>query len=235
MMKLRDWEDLPKNMQTKEVWKYYQILTRKRKSIVVKRVFDIVFAIILLIVLSPVMLVISIMIALDSKGGVFFHQVRVTTYGKKFYIHKFRTMVKDTSRDESQVAANNDERVTRVGKILRRSRLDEIPQLINVLNGDMSFVGTRPETIRYVKKYNREMLATLLLPAGITSEASICYKDEADLLNIADDLDAAYLSKILPAKMEYNLESIRRFSFLGEIRTLLRTVKAVGGKNNVEV
>lgn len=230
MMKLRDWEDLPKNMQTKEVWKYYQILTRKRKSIVVKRVFDIVFAIILLIVLSPVMLVISIMIALDSKGGVFFHQVRVTTYGKKFYIHKFRTMVKDTSRDESQVAANDDERVTRVGKILRRSRLDEIPQLINVLNGDMSFVGTRPETIRYVKKYNREMLATLLLPAGITSEASICYKDEADLLNIADDLDAAYLSKILPAKMEYNLESIRRFSFLGEIRTLFKTIYAVCGK-----
>lgn len=235
MMKLRDWEDLPKGMQTKEVWRYYQILSRKRKSIAAKRVFDVALAIILLILLFPIMLIISIWIALDSKGGVFFHQIRVTAYGKKFYIHKFRTMVKDTSRDESQVAANNDARVTRVGKLLRRSRLDEIPQLINVLNGDMSFVGTRPETIRYVKKYNREMSATLLLPAGITSEASICYKDEADLLNIADDLDAAYLSKILPAKMEYNLESIRRFSFLGEIRTLLRTVKAVWGKNNVEV
>ena len=227
MMKLRDWEDLPKNMQTKEVWKYYQILTRKRKSIAAKRVFDVALAIILLILLFPIMLIISIWIALDSKGGVFFHQIRVTAYGKKFYIHKFRTMVKDTSRDESQVAANNDARVTRVGKLLRRSRLDEIPQLINVLNGDMSFVGTRPETIRYVKKYNREMSATLLLPAGITSEASICYKDEAELLDAADDVDAVYLSEILPAKMEYNLKSIRRFSFLGEMRTLLKTVYAV--------
>lgn len=227
MMKLRDWEDLPKGMQTKEVWRYYQILSRKRKSIAAKRVFDVALAIILLILLFPIMLIISIWIALDSKGGVFFHQIRVTAYGKKFYIHKFRTMVKDTSRDESQVAANNDARVTRVGKLLRRSRLDEIPQLINVLNGDMSFVGTRPETIRYVKKYNREMSATLLLPAGITSEASICYKDEAELLDAADDVDAVYLSEILPAKMEYNLKSIRRFSFLGEMRTLLKTVYAV--------
>ena len=230
MMKLRDWEDLPKSMQTKEVWKYYQVLSGKKKSIVAKRFFDVVLAIILLIVLCPVMLIISVMIVLDSKGGVFFHQIRITAYGKKFYIHKFRTMVKDTNKAESQVATNNDTRITRVGKILRRSRLDEIPQLINVLNGDMSFVGTRPETIRYVKKYNREMLATLLLPAGITSEASICYKDEAKLLNAADNVDAVYLSKILPAKMEYNLESIRKFSFFGEIRTLLRTVYAVWGK-----
>lgn len=230
MIKLRAWEDLPKSMQTREVWKYYQILSGKRKSIAAKRIFDIVLAIILLAVLSPVILVISIMIVLDSKGGVFFHQVRVTAYGQKFCIHKFRTMVKDTDRNELQIAANNDARITKIGKILRRSRLDEIPQLINVLNGDMSFVGTRPETVWYVKKYSKEMLATLLLPAGITSEASICYKDEAKLLDGAEDVDAVYLSKILPEKMEYNLDSIRRFSFFREIGILFRTVYVVWGK-----
>lgn len=226
MMKLRSWEDLPEGMQTKEVWKYYQILSRKRKSIAAKRIFDIVLAIILLIVLSPVMLIISIMIALDSKGGVFFHQIRITTYGKKFYIHKFRTMVKDTNKDELQVTVNNDTRITKAGKILRSSRLDEIPQLINVLNGDMSFVGTRPEVPKYVKKYTNEMKATLLLPAGITSKASIRFKDEAELLSYTNDVDVTYIEEVLPQKMKYNLEEIRNFSFLKECKVLFKTISA---------
>lgn len=234
MMKLRSWEDLPKSMQTKEVRRYYRILSHKKVSIAVKRIFDVFSASILLVLLSPLMLVISVLVATDSKGGVFFHQIRVTAYGKKFYIHKFRTMVKDTYKDGLQITINNDARITKIGKILRKTRLDELPQLVNVLNGDMSFVGTRPEAVGYVRKYSKEMLATLLLPAGITSEASICYKDEAKLLNTTDDADNIYLTKILPEKMKYNLESIRKFSFYREIGTLFRTVYVVWRKKERE-
>ncbi len=231
-MKLRDWEGLPKSMQTKEVRRYYQILSNKKVSIAAKRIFDIFLAGILIILLSPLMLVISVLIAVDSKGGVFFHQIRVTAYGKKFYIHKFRTMVKDADKKGVQVTINDDVRITKTGRWLRKTRLDELPQLINVLNGDMSFVGTRPEAVKYVKKYSNEMSATLLLPAGITSEASIRYKDEAKLLNTVNvnDVDKIYLKEILPQKMEYNLESLSKFSFLGDIKTMFRTVFAVIGK-----
>lgn len=229
-MKLRNWEDLPKSMQTKEVRRYYQILSHRKVSLVAKRIFDVFSAVMLLILLSPLMLVISVLVAVDSKGGVFFNQIRVTAYGKKFCIHKFRTMVKDTHNDGLQITVNNDARITKIGKILRRTHLDELPQLVNVLGGDMSFVGTRPETVGYVRRYSKEMLATLLLPAGITSEASICYRDEAKLLNSTNDAENIYLTKILPEKMKYNLESIRKFSFFREIRTLFKTLYAVWRK-----
>ena len=226
-MGLRAWNSLPKNMRTKEVKFYYDILKKKRGSLVLKRIFDVVVSLIMLILLSPVFLVVAVMIKKDSKGPVFYRQVRVTQYGKRFRIFKFRTMVSNADKIGAHVTTNNDARITKVGEKIRSCRLDEIPQLLNVLTGDMSFVGTRPEAEKYVERYTPEMMATLLLPAGITSEASILYKDEAELLEAADDVDEVYVNEILPEKMKYNLKSIKKFSFLADIRTMFRTVFAV--------
>lgn len=226
-MKLRKWEDLPEDMQTEEVKEYYQILLSKKGSLAVKRVFDIALAVVLLILLSPVMLILSILIVVDSPGGVFFRQERVTAYGKKFRIHKFRTMVKDADKKGAQVTIKQDSRITKVGRLLRGCRLDELPQLLDVLSGNMSFVGTRPEVPKYVEKYTNEMRATLLLPAGITSQASIQYKDEARLLDGAEDVDAVYVEKVLPEKMKYNLEGLKYFGVWNELRTMFRTVKVM--------
>ena len=228
---MRKWEDLPKFMQCEEVREYYDILAKKKFSLRLKRIFDVVAATIVLIITAIPMLIISIKIATESKGGVFYRQERVTAYGKKFRIHKFRTMVANADQIGSAVTVSGDSRVTPTGAFLRKYRLDELPQVFDVLNGDMSFVGTRPEVPKYVKKYTREMRATLLLPAGITSEASIRYKDEAELLDAAEDVDQVYVKKVLPGKMKYNLESIRKFSFVGELATMVRTVLAVLGKD----
>ncbi|MCF0134810.1 MAG: sugar transferase [Lachnospiraceae bacterium] len=227
---MKAWNELPKCMQCDEVRPYYETLKKREGQILCKRVFDITVAIVALFILALPMVIISILIALDSKGGVLYRQKRVTTYGREFYIHKFRTMVANADRIGSAVTVSQDSRVTGIGRVLRKYRLDEFPQLFDVIKGDMSFVGTRPEVPRYVKQYTPEMLATLLLPAGITSEASLRYKDEATLLQEADDADRVYVEQILPEKMKYNLESIRNFSFLNEIRTMFRTVLAVLGK-----
>lgn len=192
-----------------------------------KRGFDVFAASVMLVTFSPVLITISIMIVRDSKGGVFYRQERVTQYGRKFKIFKFRTMIANADKIGTQVTVSNDSRVTRVGKKLRKYRLDELPQLINIILGDMTLVGTRPESTHYVKKYTPEMFATLLLPAGVTSEASIKYKDEAELLDKADDVDKVYVEKVLPEKMKYNLESIRKFSFIHDIGTMIKTVFAV--------
>ncbi len=214
-------------MQIPEVREYYEILSKRKKSLIVKRVFDLVISFVLLIIAAAPMLVIAAAIAIDSSGGIFYRQERVTAYGKRFMIHKFRTMVVNADTIGTQVTAKNDSRVTKIGKFLRKYRLDELPQLIDILIGDMSFVGTRPEVVKYVKAYTKEMRATLLLPAGVTSEASIRYKDEADLLSGAEDVDRIYIEKVLPGKMEYNLESIRRFGLFRELKTMIRTVIAV--------
>ena len=195
-----------------------------------KRLLDILAGTILLIVLAIPMLIITVMIKLDSEGPIFYRQERITAYGKKFKIHKFRTMVNNADKIGAAVTTGGDTRVTRVGAKIRKLRLDEIPQLLDVLAGDMSFVGTRPEVTKYVKKYTREMRATLLLAAGITSEASIRYKDEGKLLDEADDVDKIYVERVLPEKMEYNLQSIRKFNLFGEMMTIFRTVFAVLGK-----
>ena len=214
-------------MQIPEVREYYEILSKRKKSLIVKRVFDLVISFVLLIIAAAPMLVIAAAIAIDSSGGIFYRQERVTAYGKRFMIHKFRTMLVNADTIGTQVTAKNDSRVTKIGKFLRKYRLDELPQLIDILIGDMSFVGTRPEVVKYVKAYTKEMRATLLLPAGVTSEASIRYKDEADLLSGAEDVDRIYIEKVLPGKMEYNLESIRRFGLFRELKTMIRTVIAV--------
>ena len=201
---------------------------KKRKlSLYIKRVFDVVVALMLIIVLAIPMLIVAIMIKKDSKGPVFYRQERVTAYGKKFKIHKFRTMVSNAEKIGPTVTMVEDSRITQVGAKLRRFRIDEFPQIFDVLLGNMSFVGTRPEAVKYVSQYTNEMIATLLLPAGITSEASIKYKNEAVLLNKADNIDEVYMEDILPEKMKYNLESIRRFSFLGDILIMIKTTAAV--------
>lgn len=226
-MMLRKWEDLPQEMRTEEVRPYYDLLRKKQGSLLCKRLFDILASLVLLVLLSPVFLVLAIAIKLDSHGPVFYRQVRVTQYGREFRIFKFRTMVQNADRIGSQVTVSGDSRITRVGKVIRSCRLDEVGQLLNVLGGSMSFVGTRPEVPTYVARYTPEMMATLLLPAGVTSEASIRYKDEAELLDKAEDVDETYVQQVLPGKMAYNLASIRRFGLGQELLTMLRTVKAV--------
>ncbi|MGB4386963.1 MAG: sugar transferase [Caldicoprobacterales bacterium] len=224
---LKDWYDLPDIMKNNYVYKYYEILRKKRVSLYAKRIFDFIVALFMLIVSFPLFILISVLIKIDSKGPVFFRQVRVTQYGRQFRIFKFRTMVNNAHKIGTHITTKNDNRITRVGKFLRKYRLDEIPQLINIVLGDMTFVGTRPEVVRYVERYTDEMMATLLLPAGVTSEASIQYKDEELLLSTADDVDEMYVNYILPMKMEYNLKSIEEFSFLNDIKTMIRTVMAV--------
>jgi len=226
-MGLRAWEELPYYMQTDAVREYYDILSKKKGSLRLKRVFDIVVAAILLVAVFPILLILAVWIKLDSKGPVFFRQVRVTQYGKEFRIFKFRTMVNNADRIGSQVTVGNDARITKVGAKIRKLRLDELPQLINVLIGDMSFVGTRPEVKKYVDAYTEEMYATLLLPAGITSEASICYKNEDELLSGVSDIDQVYVKQILPEKMKYNLDSLVKFSFVNDILLMIHTVKVV--------
>ena len=224
---LKNWNELPKYMRTDEVRPYYDLLQKKRLSLFFKRVFDIVVSLIMIILCSPILLIISILIVKDSKGGVFYRQERVTQYGRVFRIFKFRTMVKNADQIGTQVTVSNDSRITKIGSKLRNRRLDELPQLFNIFLGDMTFVGTRPESVHYVKSYTNEMYATLLLPAGVTSEASIEYKDEADLLDQADDVDSVYINEVLPEKMKYNLNSIKEFSFFKEIATMFKTVFAV--------
>ncbi len=229
-MLLKSWDDLPENMKNDSVKRYYEILRKKCISLMIKRLFDFFVAIILLLILSPLFLIISIAIKVDSKGPTMFRQVRITQYGKPFKIFKFRTMVDNAEQIGTYVTTKNDARVTRIGKILRKYRLDEIPQLLNIITGDMSFVGVRPEVPKYVEQYSDEMMATLLLPAGVTSEASIKYKNEELLLASAGNIDEIYVNKILPEKMKYNL-NIAQFSFINDITMMLRTVIAIIKKN----
>lgn len=220
------WEQLPEDMRTEEVRPYYDALVKKEKQLCLKRALDVGVSVFLLALLSPILIGIAIAIGTTSEGGVFFRQERVTTYGKKFRIFKFRTMVKDAPSLGSAVTTDHDARVTKVGGILRKYRLDELPQLINILTGDMSLVGTRPEVPQFVDQYTPEMRATLLMPAGVTSEASIRYKDEAEKLADVegDEANRVYVEEILPEKMKYNLEYVEKYSFLKDIKLCVLTV-----------
>ena len=229
-MILKKWEDLPVNLQTDAVRPYYELLARRRGSLLLKRCFDVVVSAIMLLILAPVFLALAVAIKLDSPGPVFYRQVRVTQYGREFRIFKFRSMVSDADKRGSLVTVSGDSRITRVGKFIRKCRLDELCQLIDIFRGTMTFVGTRPEVPKYVAAYTPEMMATLLLPAGVTSEASILYKDEAELLDAADDVDAVYIRDVLPGKMKYNLDALKSFSFFSDIKTMFRTVFAVLGE-----
>lgn len=227
-MILRKWEDLPTRMQTPEVERYYNILKRKKAQLLIKRIADVLISGVLLVLLSPVFAVTALAIKLDSRGPVFYRQVRVTQYAERFSIFKFRSMV--TNADKGiQLTVNNDSRITRTGRFIRRLKIDELSQLIDVFRGTMTFVGTRPEVPKYVEKYTDEMMATLLLPAGITSLASVYYKDENQLLDAADDPEGMYLETVLPDKMYYNLKAIEEFGLVEELKILIMTVLAVIG------
>ena len=222
------YEELPENMKNEYVKEYYDILSHKKINLVIKRIFDIIASLILLIILSPIMLILAIAIKVDSKGPVFYRQERITKYGKKFKIFKFRTMEQDADKKGALVTIGEDSRITNVGKKIRKCRLDEFPQLINVLKGEMTFVGTRPEVEKYVKEYTDEMKATLLMPAGISSRASIEYKDEDEIiskyLQNGEKIDDIYVKRILPEKMKWNLEYIKKFNILEDIKICFKTV-----------
>ena len=227
-MILKKYEALSENMKNNEVKEYYEILKHKKFSLIIKRFFDFFAALILLIILSPIMLILAIMIKLESKGPVFYRQERITKYGKKFRIFKFRTMVQDADKKGALVTMGQDPRITKVGNKIRKCRLDELPQLLNVIKGEMSFVGTRPEVEKYVNEYSNEMRATLLMPAGISSRASIEYKDEDEIINKylskGEKIDDIYVKRILPEKMKFNLEYIKKFSIWEDIKICFKTV-----------
>ena len=230
-MILGKYEDLPESMKNDSVKKYYDILAKKKFSLAIKRIFDIIFSLLFLILLLPILVLLAIAIKIDSKGPVFYRQERITKNGKSFRIFKFRTMVQNADKIGSLVTVGNDSRITRIGKVIRKIRLDELPQLINILKGEMSFVGTRPEVKKYVEKYTDEMMATLLMPAGVTSYASIMYKDEDEVISnlqkSGKTVDEIYIEDVLPEKMKYNLEYIRKFSFGYDIRLCFKTVIGV--------
>lgn len=225
-MRMIPFSSLPENMQNEEVKHYYDILKQKGRSLFFKRVLDLSLALILLVLLLLPMFVISLVIMFSSKGPVIYKQVRVTTFNKEFRIWKFRTM-KVGSDALGELTCSDDDRVTGVGRFLRKYRLDELPQIFHVISGKMSIVGTRPEVPRYVHEYTPEMMATLLMPAGVTSLASIMFKDEAELLENCDDADKVYINDILPQKMKYNLEYLEKFGFRRDLKLILKTVKEV--------
>ena len=223
--------NIDKRFETEIVKKYREEINKRRISLFLKLFLDKVLALVLLIPLSPIILAIAIWIKLDSEGPVFYRQERITTYGRPFRIFKFRTMVKDADKLGAAVTEHNDPRISRAGNKLRKVRLDELPQLFNVLLGDMSFVGVRPEVAKYVNRYTDEMNATLLLPAGITSPASIEYKDEDEVIEkfkgTGRSIDDIYIEEVLPDKMKYNLEYIKNFSIVNDIKIMIQTALAV--------
>ncbi|HJB01119.1 MAG TPA: sugar transferase [Candidatus Mediterraneibacter merdavium] len=230
-MRLVEWERLPKRMRNESVRPYYDRLRVRKKDLAAKRAMDVAAGAVLTVILSPVMLILAAAIKIDSRGPVFFRQERITQYGRSYRIFKFRTMVADADKKGPAVTTCGDSRITRMGRLLRKCRLDELPQLFNVLAGDMSFVGTRPEVKKYVEAYTEEMWATLLLPAGITSRTSIAYKDEDEVmekyLKEGDTVDEVYIRHVLPEKMRYNLEYLKNFSIAGDIKVMIDTVFAV--------
>lgn len=231
-MILKEFKELPKEMQNDSVLKYYDVLKQKKIMLLLKRFLDFIGSLILLILLSPILIILAILIKIDSKGPVFYRQERVTTNGKIFKIFKFRTMIQDADKRGALITGKQDSRITRIGNKIRKCRLDELPQLINILKGEMSFVGTRPEVKKYVDMYTDEMKATLLMPAGVTSMASIKFKDEDEIiskyLDKGEKVDDIYVQRILPEKMKWNLEYIEKFSILEDIKICIETVIKVG-------
>ena len=224
---LLPFEELPEEFRNEAVKKYYNILKNKKRSLAVKRAFDMVVSLFLLVLLIIPIVIIALFVKLTSKGPVIYKQQRVTTYNRKFNIYKFRTMIVNADKVGTLVTSARDPRITRVGHFLRKYRLDEIPQIFNVLKGDMSIVGTRPEVPKYINSYTQSMYATLLMPAGITSLASIKFKNEDRMLETSTNIDEDYVNIILPKKMHYNLLYLKSFDFKTDIYLMLKTVKEV--------
>ncbi len=225
------WEKLPEEMKNDSVKIYYDILAKKQGALIAKRIFDIIVAVLMIILLSWLLVILAVLIKIDSKGPVFYRQVRVTKNNKDFKIFKFRTMVNDADKIGSLVTTGNDSRITRIGSKIRKCRLDEIPQLFNILRGEMTFVGSRPEVRKYVDYYTDEMMATLLLPAGVTSLASINFRDEDEIIDKhiknCENIDDIYIQNILPIKMKHNLEYISKLCLVEDVKLILRTLKVI--------
>lgn len=203
------------------------VLKRRRGRLALKRVMDIAISGAALCVLWPVLLLIALAIVIDDPGPVFYRQVRVGRGGKEFRIFKFRTMVVDADKKGLQITVGRDSRITRMGALLRKTKLDELAQLLNVFLGQMSFVGPRPEVPRYVAMYTPYQRQVLLVRPGITDYASIAYRNENDLLAGAEDPERMYVEEIMPAKLELNMKYLRRVSPLEDIRLILATIAAV--------
>lgn len=193
-----------------------------------KRLFDLVASGLGFLVLAPLLLVVALAIKLESPGPVFFRQERVGQFGKPFFIHKFRTMVTNAERNGLQITVGEDARVTRVGAVVRKYKLDELAQLIDVFVGDMSLVGPRPEVPRYVDCYPKEAKEIVLsVKPGITDWASIKFKNENEILDKAKDPHRAYIDEILPIKIKYYVEYVRGRSFFGDLRIIFATLYAI--------
>jgi len=189
-----------------------------------KRVFDILFSLLVLIFISPFFIIVAIFIKFTSKGPVFYRQVRVGKNGIDFRIFKFRTMFTDSDKGSLITVGGRDKRITSLGYWLRRYKLDELPQFLNVLVGEMSIVGPRPEVRRYVEMYNKEQFQVLTVQPGITDYASIKFSNESELLALADDAETEYVNNIMPVKLQLNLEYIRKRSFAEDLKIIIQTV-----------
>ena len=219
---MRSWKKIPSPINNEAVKPIYDLLKRRWFYRFIKRAFDLFASLFLLLLLFIPSLIIGIVIVCDSRGGMFFCQTRVGRYGKQFKIVKFRTMRKD-SEGNQHITHKNDDRITKVGKFLRKTHLDEFPQLLNVIAGQMSFIGTRPEVQQFVDQYQDEWYATLLMRPGITSTASYSCDDEAKVLE-EGNADEIYLNKVLPMKMSMNVEDIKKMSAGRDIKILWKTV-----------
>jgi lipopolysaccharide/colanic/teichoic acid biosynthesis glycosyltransferase len=221
------YDQLPKNMKNPITRVYWDILAKKRGTMAGKRAFDVICSVLLLLLLSPFMLILAAAIKFDSPGPVFYRQMRVGKYGHDFKIYKFRTMVQNAEKIGPPLTTGKDPRITRIGLLIRRLRLDEFSQLLNVLNGSMSLVGPRPEVRRYVEQYSPEYMATLLVRPGITAPASIAFRDEAKILKAGENPEKTYVAKILPPKMAMDLDYIKHISVWNDVRIIFRTVITV--------
>ncbi|GCA77221.1 UDP-N-acetylgalactosamine-undecaprenyl-phosphate N-acetylgalactosaminephosphotransferase [Microcystis aeruginosa NIES-2520] len=195
---------------------------------VAKRIFDLLFSLMGILVLAPIFLAIAVWIKVDSPGSVFFRQVRVGQFGKEFRIYKFRTMVTNAEALGKQITVGEDPRITDCGRFLRKYKLDELPQLFNVLKGDMSLVGSRPEVPKYVALYTPEQLKVLELPPGITDLASIRFRNESELLAQAENPEEFYVKEIMPQKLELNKQYLAQANLIFDLYIILQTLWRLG-------
>lgn len=203
------------------------VLARRKPQLIAKRAMDIVLSACALAVLWPLLLLIALAIWIDDPGPVFYRQVRVGRNGKTFRIFKFRSMVMDADKKGLAITVGRDSRITRVGAVLRKTKIDELAQLLNVFLGQMSFVGPRPEVPKYVELYTPYQRQVLLVRPGITDYASIAYRNENDLLAGAPNPETMYIEQIMPDKIELNMKYLREISPLADIRLILKTIVAV--------
>lgn len=222
-----------KEVETKRVDYEYELIDfdvlmkSKKFSLFLKRGFDIFASALGLIILSPILIIVSLIIALTSKGGVFFRQTRVGKNGREFRIFKFRTMVVDAESKGMQITVGADNRITKIGKVLRKAKIDELPQLINVFIGQMSFVGYRPEVPRYVAIYTDYERNVLRIKPGITDLASITYRDENEILDNSEDPEYTYINEIMPTKLALNMEYMKKIGFWYDIGLIFKTFLAI--------